>query len=248
MKPPRKFLKSKLTQQDTSRLCTYHEDVGHNTNLCMELKNTIESLIQKGKLQRYLLAKDIGAIDVYGRILTIHGGGPKDLPPRRRKRSSNFGHPEVFSFHKTPQQGGAARWKSITFLEEEEANLKMPHDDPFFITLQIDHYFTSRVLVDTEASVSVLFCDAYKALNRGWAKLSQDNEPLISFSTDIVQPLGSDYLSITVGESPNCSTIKTKFIVVDCVSSYNAILGRPTLWRLKTFIAGHTLMMKVPTQ
>ncbi|XP_062020938.1 uncharacterized protein LOC133737390 [Rosa rugosa] len=123
----------------------------------------------------------------------------------------------------------------------------MPHDDPFLITLQMDHYIMSRVLVDTEASVSVLFRDAYKALNRGRAKLSQDNEPLISFSGDIVQPLGSDYLSITVRESPNCSTIKTEFIVIDCASSYNAILGRPTLWRLKTFIAGHMLMMKVPT-
>ncbi|XP_040374696.1 uncharacterized protein LOC121052853 [Rosa chinensis] len=105
----------------------------------------------------------------------------------------------------------------------------------------------SRVLVDTGALVSVIFRDAYKALNRGRAKLSQDSEPLISFSGDIIQPLRSDYLSITIGESPNCSTIKTEFIVVDCVSSYNAILGRPALWRLKTFIAGHMLMMKVPT-
>ncbi|XP_062005651.1 uncharacterized protein LOC133722801 [Rosa rugosa] len=246
---PRKFPKSKLTQQDTGRFCTYHEDAGHNTNLCMALKNTIESLIQRGKLQRYLPAKEIGAIDVYGQIFTIHGGGPKDLPPRRKKRNSSFGHLEVFNFnfHKAPQQDGDTRWRSITFLQEEEADLKMPHDDPFLITLQMDHYIMSRVLVDTGASVSVLFRDAYKALNRGRAKLSQDNEPLISFSGDIVQPLGSDYLSITIGECPNCSTIKAEFIVVDCASSYNAILGRPALWRLKTFIAGHMLMMKVPT-
>ncbi|XP_024158173.1 uncharacterized protein LOC112165762 [Rosa chinensis] len=62
--PSRKFPKIKLTQQDTGRFCTYHEDAGHNTNLCMALKNTIESLIQRGKLQRYLPTKEIGAIDV----------------------------------------------------------------------------------------------------------------------------------------------------------------------------------------
>ncbi|XP_024163785.1 uncharacterized protein LOC112170691 [Rosa chinensis] len=245
--PPRKFLKSKLTQQDTGKFCTYHEDVEHNTNLCVALKNTIESLIQRGKLQRYLHAKEIGAIDVYGQIFTIHGGGPKEFPPQRKKRNSSFGRPKVFNFHKAPQQDGGTGWTSVTFLQEEEADLKMPHDDPFLITLQMDHYIMSRVLVDTGAPVRVLFRDAYKALNRGRAKLSQDNEPLISFSGDIVQPLGSDYLSITVGESLNCSTIKTEFIIVDCVSSYNAILGRPALWRLKTFIAGHMLMMKVPT-
>ncbi|XP_040361887.1 uncharacterized protein LOC121049263 [Rosa chinensis] len=43
--PPRKFPKSKLTQQDTGKFCTYHEGAGHNTNLCVALKNTIESLI-----------------------------------------------------------------------------------------------------------------------------------------------------------------------------------------------------------
>ncbi|XP_024171964.1 uncharacterized protein LOC112177966 [Rosa chinensis] len=57
--PPRKFPKSKLTQQDTGRFFTYHEDAGHNTNLCVALKNTIESLIQRGKLQRYLPTKEI---------------------------------------------------------------------------------------------------------------------------------------------------------------------------------------------
>ncbi|XP_062005713.1 uncharacterized protein LOC133722871 [Rosa rugosa] len=179
--PPRKFPKSKFTQQDTRRFCTYHEDAGHNTNLCMALKNTIESLIQQCKLQRYLPAKEIGAIDVYGRILMIHGGGPKNLPPRQKKRNSSFGHPEVFNFHKAPQQGGDIEWKSVTFLQEEETDLRMPHDDPFLITLQMDHYIIYRVLVDIGASVSVLFRYAYKALNRGRAKLSQDNEPLISF-------------------------------------------------------------------
>ncbi|XP_024156222.1 uncharacterized protein LOC112164229 [Rosa chinensis] len=78
---PQKFPKSKLTHQDTGRFCTYHEDAGHNTNLCVALKNMIESLVQKGKLQQYLPAKEVGAIGVYGRILTIHGGGPKDKQP-----------------------------------------------------------------------------------------------------------------------------------------------------------------------
>lgn len=50
------------------------------------------------------------------------------------------------------------------FNEEEEANISMPHDDLFLITIHIDHYLTSRVLVDTGASVTILFVDAYKAL------------------------------------------------------------------------------------
>ncbi|XP_024163774.1 uncharacterized protein LOC112170674 [Rosa chinensis] len=155
--PPRKFPKSKLTQQDTGKFCTYHEDAGHNTNLCVALKNTIESLIQRGKLQRYLPAKEIGAVDVYGQIFTIHGGGPKESPAQGKKRNSSFGRPEVFNFHKAPQQNSGTKWTSVTFLQEEEADLRMPHDDPFLITLQMDHYIMSRVLVDTGPRLAYYF-------------------------------------------------------------------------------------------
>ncbi len=47
-------------------------------------------------------------------------------------------------------------WKSVTFLEEEEEGIR-PHEDPFLITLQLDHYITKKILVDTGASVNVLF-------------------------------------------------------------------------------------------
>ena len=36
-----------------------------------------------------------------------------------------------------------------------------------------------------------------------------------------------------------------EFIVVDCESSYNGILGRPALWKVMAFIVGHMLMMKL---
>ena len=34
---------------------------------------------------------------------------------------------------------------------------------------------------------------------------------------------------------------------MDRESSYNGILGRPALWKLKSFVTGHMLMIKVPT-
>ncbi|MDD0245712.1 hypothetical protein PSY47_23335, partial [Shigella flexneri] len=75
----------------------------------------------------------------------------------------------------------------------------------------------------------------------------QAHEPLLSFSGDITQPLGSDYMRLTVGSSPCMAQVHTEFIVVDCFSSYNAIIGRPALNKLKCIIAGYMLLMKFPT-
>ena len=85
----------------------------------------------------------------------------------------------------------------MTFLEEEEEGIRQ-HEDPFLITLQLDHYITKKILIDTGASVNVLFRSAWKRLRRGSNKLIQDHEPLISFSGDVVQPLSSNSFGVSL--------------------------------------------------
>lgn len=138
-------------------------------------------------------------------------------------------------------------WTPITFDESEEDALQQPHEDPFLITARVGQYNMSRILVDGGSAVNVLFHAAYKQLECHNAKLIKDHEPLLSFSGDITQPLGSDTISLVLGTHPKCAQLDTEFIVVDCPSSYNAILGRPALCRLKCIIAYHMLLMKLPT-
>ena len=90
----------------------------------------------------------------------------------------------------------------------------------------MDHYRCHRALVDIEAAVSVMFANCYRGLRYDRAKLYNNHDPLVSFSGEIVQPLGSDRLTISVGTNPCRSFITTHFLIVDCPSSYNLILGR----------------------
>ncbi|XP_062006097.1 uncharacterized protein LOC133723301 [Rosa rugosa] len=92
-----------------------------------------------------------------------------------------------------------------------------------------------------------MFGSCYEGLNRDKKKLTQDPKPLISFAGEITQPLGSDNLRITLGGGSTIATMTTHFIVVDCPSSYNVILGRDAIWGLQCFMVGHMLMMKIPT-
>ena len=47
-------LHSSPNVRDKNKYCRFHKDHGHNTEDCKDLKEQIEELIQKGKLQKYV--------------------------------------------------------------------------------------------------------------------------------------------------------------------------------------------------
>ena len=61
-------------------------------------------------------------------------------------------------------------------------------------------------------------------------------------------PLGTVTLPVTVGDYPQQITKDVTFLVVDCSSAYNAILGRPTLNSWKAVTSTYHLMIKFPTE
>ncbi|KAM2020220.1 hypothetical protein ACFX1T_022937 [Malus domestica] len=92
-----------------------------------------------------------------------------------------------------------------------------------------------------------MFAEAFKALNVAEHLLDRSISPLISFSGDIMQPLGSIHLPFTIGTSPYTATITTNFLVVDCPTAYNVILGHTCINNLKAMVSTHMLLMKFPT-
>ncbi|GFZ15791.1 hypothetical protein Acr_25g0002000 [Actinidia rufa] len=78
-------------------------------------------------------------------------------------------------------------------------------------------------------------------------KLHPFHTPLIGFGGNVTHPLGWINLPITLGAEPYQTTIWQDFIVVDCPSPYNAILGRPTLGGIKAITSTYHLKLKFPT-
>ena len=60
--------------------------------------------------------------------------------------------------------------------------------------------------------------------------------------------MGAITLSVTVGDYPQQITKEVTFLVVDCSSACNAILGRPTLNSWKEVASTDHLMIKFPTK
>jgi len=63
-----------------------------------------------------------------------------------------------------------------------------------------------------------------------------------------VQPVGTITLPVVVGSYPQQITKEVNFLVVDCSSSYNAIIGRPTLNSWKAITSTYHLSVKFPTE
>jgi hypothetical protein len=59
-----------------------------------------------------------------------------------------------------------------------------------------------------------------------------------------VQPIGIISLSMTGGTALRLSTVMVDFLVVDRLSAYNTIIGRPTLNKLRAATSTYHLMMK----
>ncbi|XP_058217361.1 uncharacterized protein LOC131328431 [Rhododendron vialii] len=235
---------------------------------CIDLKQQIEDLIQRGRLQRFVTKKyqkqsrkedtnkegrDATAphLGPIGEIKVIHGGfaGGRECSNARKAhlrklrteeylKVNTVGHPSKFQKEEEI---------SIIFSDEDIKGVQIPHDDPLVITIVVANYLTRRVLIDTGSSADILYLHAYDQLKVGRERLKPMTSPLVGFAGTPVNPVGQIALPIIVGEEGAQITRMIDFIVVDCPSAYNAILGRTTLIKIRAIISTYHLIIKFPT-
>ena len=117
----------------------------------------------------------------------------------------------------------------IGFLEDDARHLHHPHDDALVVTIKVGDYNVHRMLVDSSSSADILYYPAFQQMGINRARLTPTNASLVSFGGTRLLPLGVITLSVTVGDYPQQILQDMTFLVVDCSSAYNGILGRPTL-------------------
>ena len=99
-------------------------------------------------------------------------------------------------------------------------------------------------MVDNGSSADILFISAFDKMKIGLDKLHPFLTPLVGFGGNVTHPLGWVKLPVTLGTEPRQTTVWQDFIVVDCPSPYNAILGHPTLGRTRAITSTYHLKMK----
>ena len=136
----------------------------------------------------------------------------------------------------------------MSFSEEDARGVRQPHNDPLVIILTIEGFNMKRILVDNGSSADIIYLSAFQQLKLDLERLRPFDSPLVSFSGDRVYPKGIVTLIVTVGTYPKQLTCQLDFLVVDCPSSYNVIIGRPTLNRWKSATSTYCLKVKFPIE
>ncbi|GAV66292.1 hypothetical protein CFOL_v3_09802 [Cephalotus follicularis] len=105
-----------------------------------------------------------------------------------------------------------------------------------------------RILIDNESSADILYKHAFDQLRIPVDQLNPVKTPLVGFAGEMVHPLGSINLSVVAGTTPRQTQVEMTFLVVDTLSPYNAIIGRPELNLMEAIVSTRHLLMKFPTR
>ena len=136
----------------------------------------------------------------------------------------------------------------ISFSEEDARGTHQPHDDAIVVTINIAGFTTRRVMIDNGSSADILYLPAYQQMRLDKDKLRPMDAPLMGFTGDKVCLVGIITLPITVSTHPKTVSKTVDFLIVNCLSTYNAIIGRPSLNRLRAVTSTYHLLLKFPTE
>ena len=154
---------------------------------------------------------------------------------------------QVNSVHAIPPSKHRRTYHDMSFSEGDAMGVKQPHNDPLVIMLNIEWFNTKMILIDNGSSADIIYLSAFQQLRLDPKILRPFDSPLVSFNGDRVYPRGIVTLTVTVGSYPVQLTRQVDFLVVDCPTSYNVIIGRPTLNKWKVATSTYCLKVKFPT-
>ncbi|KAJ8464738.1 hypothetical protein OPV22_027290 [Ensete ventricosum] len=233
-------MKSHPERRDKRRYCRFHREYGHDTEECRDLHYQIEDLIRRGHLRRYVREQP-----------PLPDGRPsRDLSPRpqgpiEKQIDVIFGGP-VSSGNSSSARKAYARSEAgkrplhhedldATFRSEDKEHSS--HDDALVISIRMANAYVKRVMIDTGSSADILYFDAFQQLGLTDLDLTPLTSTLTGFTGDSISPMGTTTIPVTFGGEPRSKTLLVSFMVVKLPSAYNAIIGRPTLNRLRAVVS-----------
>ncbi|GFZ10155.1 hypothetical protein Acr_21g0007540 [Actinidia rufa] len=250
-------IKTDPQKRNRNKYCEFHRDHGHNTENCFQLREQIADLIKEGYLRKYITDRPPPNSPerrygdnrpTAGNIQTIHGGfgsGGCSTSSRKKHARSAFRsvEEEVYNLS-SPCVGDQP---PITFGSDDLRGLHLPHDDALVISAVIANFNVQRILIDSGSSADILFISAFEK-DKNWAgQIASFPYPPDRIWRKYNATPGMDQFTNNPRNRTTPDHRMAGFIVVDCPSPYNAILGRPTLGGIKAITSTYHLKMKFPT-
>ena len=136
---------------------------------------------------------------------------------------------------------------NIVFLERDSRSIKQPHDNPLVIILRVEEFDIHRVLIDNRSLADIIYLPAFQQMKLDKKRIIPFTLPFVSFIADRVVPRGIITLTVIAGTYLAQVTKEIDFLIVDCPPTYNIILGKLALNRLRAATSTYYLKVKFPT-
>ncbi|RZS15672.1 hypothetical protein BHM03_00047528 [Ensete ventricosum] len=122
------------------------------------------------------------------------------------------------------------------------------HDDALVISTRVANTGVKRIMVGTGSSAYILYFGTFEKLGLTEKDLVPMASTLTEFIGHSISPLNTTAIPVTIGEEPKFKTLMVTFMVVGLPSTYNAILGHPTINKLRVILSTYHCAMKFPTR
>ncbi|XP_073298465.1 uncharacterized protein [Primulina huaijiensis] len=136
----------------------------------------------------------------------------------------------------------------ISFGPEDLRGIVAPHNDVLVVTATIANYDVARIFIDNGSSVNILFKSTLDQMKVEGFEFDPVSTPLYGFAGHAIPPLGQITLALSLGRDPRRVTKMITFTVVDTLSSYNGILGRPALKDFRAVASTYHQKLKFPVE
>ncbi|XP_012846973.1 PREDICTED: uncharacterized protein LOC105966948 [Erythranthe guttata] len=236
VQPPRQ-MKENPKRQKSEKYCEYHQDRGHTTDECFQLKQEIERLIKKGRLGEFVDAPRHQNFQNKPRFQQ-KGERPN---PRKDQEDDNLPTQGILAVI----SGGPS--SEVTFSDDDLKGPSGEHNDALVISASISNYLVNKILVDGGSSADIIYYDAFEKLGIANAKLAPVKTPLVGFTGHAVEAVGEISLVLSLGSFPCRATNTVNFLVVKAPSTYNVILGRPSMNLFRAIPSTYHMKLKFPT-
>ena len=247
--------------------CRFHCDHGHTTEDCYALKEQIKALIRQEKLRKFVRRDNQEARpeprpprqeenkdctedcprDIISEIRTIVGGLASGGTSRSSKKAYARQVHNILVTQR-PRKNVKMDDQVISFSEDDARGIHQPHDDALVVTMTIAEFITRQVLIDNGSFADIIYLPAYQQMKIDKERLRPIDIPLVGFTGDKVRPTRVVSLIIEAGSYPRQVRTLVEFLVVDYLSAYNVIIGRPTFNKLRAVTSTYHLLVCFPTE
>jgi hypothetical protein len=124
--------------------------------------------------------------------------------------------------------------------------LHSPHTNTIVLTIHINQWDVSRILVNNGSQAEILFLSTFKKMGYDKKQLKEPMKPIFGFSGKRIKPIRVITLPVLFGTPQNTHIEYITFDVVDMLYPYNAIFRWGLLNTFKTALHSGYLYLKVP--